>query len=283
MSLARSIGRNAALHGVGIMAQRLAGFVMLPLYTRRLSQADYGTIGLIDFTVGLVALIVGLNLADSLVRIYHDFDDERAKNAAIATTVIVNGCLALLAALLLSFASGPLGSIIFGAPVSPRLVTLAAATMALDAFAAPCFIFLRILDRTELFVGVSLSRLAIAVGTNVVWLGLLDGGITAYFASGVIAAAIQAAFLVAWTFRRVPFALSREPLKRLLAFSLPLVPASVCSLALHQSSRYFLGRFGALEVLGVFSVVASAAVDSSSSSSSGTTADAAGSSTTSST
>jgi O-antigen/teichoic acid export membrane protein len=77
---------------------------------------------------------------------------------------------------------------------------------------------------------------------------------TAYFASGAIASGVQCAVLCAWTFRRVPLRISRDALGRLLRFSLPLVPASVCSLVLHQSSRQVLGRAGELAALGVFSV-----------------------------
>ena len=55
MSVARSLGRHAAIYGAGVLLQRVAGFLMLPLYTRRLVKADYGLISIIDFTVGLVA------------------------------------------------------------------------------------------------------------------------------------------------------------------------------------------------------------------------------------
>jgi O-antigen/teichoic acid export membrane protein len=133
-------------------------------------------------------------------------------------------------------------------------VVLALATMALDAAATPSFTYLRLLDRSDLFVGFSLVRLVVAVGTNLVWLGVFHGGIKAYFAAGAIASLVQCALVCAWTFRRVPVAISRDALVRLLRFSLPLVPASACSLVLHQSSRQVLGRAGALEALGVFGV-----------------------------
>jgi O-antigen/teichoic acid export membrane protein len=254
VSLARSLGRHALVYGAGVMLQRVAGFVMLPLYSRRLTTADYGEIGVIDVTVGLVALVVGLNLAEALIRIYNEDETEDARRASVATTVLANGALALVATLVLCLAAKPLGPLIFGAPVRPRLVVLAAATMGLDAIAAPCFAYLRILLASRLFVLTSLARLTIAVVTNLVWLGWWKGGMTAYFASGAIASLAQAAFLLTWTFRRVPLTIAFGSLARLLRFSLPLVPASVCSLVLHQSSRWVLARFGAFEALGVFMV-----------------------------
>src|SRR5437870_5309750 len=48
LTLARSLGRHALVYGAGVMLQRVAGFLMLPLYTRRLDRADFGTIGTID-------------------------------------------------------------------------------------------------------------------------------------------------------------------------------------------------------------------------------------------
>jgi O-antigen/teichoic acid export membrane protein len=254
VNLATSLGRHAAIYGAGILLQRVAGFLMLPLYTRRLSQADYGLISIIDFTVGLVALVVGLNLAEALIRIYNEKDDESWRARSVATTVVANALLAGLGALVLSLGAGSLGPAIFGCPVPPHLVALAAATMALDAVATPCFTYLRLLDRSGTFVLVSLARLTIAVTINLVWLGGLRGGITAYFASNVVASLLQGAFLVGWTLRRVSLGFSREALAQLLRFSLPLVPASVCSLVLHRSSSWVLARFGAAEALGVFGV-----------------------------
>ncbi len=236
------------------MLQRLAAFVMLPLYTRRLVREDYGLISIIDFAVGLVALVVGLNLSEALIRIYNEKEDETWRRASVGTTVLVNGVLAAAGALLLSACAGSLGPLVFGCPVPPRLVALAAVTMALDAMATPCFTYLRLLDRSGTFVLVSLCRLVVAVSINLVWLGLLHGGITAYFASGVVASGCQCLFLAAWTFGRVPLTVSREALSQLLRFSLPLVPASICSLVLHRSSSWILARFGAIEALGVFGV-----------------------------
>jgi O-antigen/teichoic acid export membrane protein len=254
VSLARTLGRHAFVYGSGVLLQRVAGFLMLPLYTRRLERADYGLISIIDFTVGLVALVVGLNLSEALIRIYNEKEDADWQARTVGTTVIANGILAVAGAALLSFAAGSVGPLVFGTAVPERLVTLAAATMALDAMATPCFTYLRLLDRSGTFVLVSLGRLALAVGINVTWLGFLHGGITAYFASGVVASGAQCAVLVAWTFRRVPAGVSGAALRQLLRFSLPLVPASVCSLVLHRSSSWILARFGAREALGVFGV-----------------------------
>jgi O-antigen/teichoic acid export membrane protein len=253
-SLARSLGRSSVVYGAGVLLQRVAGFVMLPLYTRRLGREDYGLISIIDFTVGLVALVVGLNLSEALIRIYNEKDDESWRHGSVATTVTANAVLAVLGALVLSAGAASFAPLVFGASVPEELVVLAAVTMALDAVATPCFTYLRLLDRSGTFVLVSLGRLIVAVGLNVVWLGFLHGGIVAYFASGVVASALQALFLIAWTFRRVPFSLSRETLSQLLRFSLPLVPASVCSLVLHRSSSWVLAREGAVAALGVYGV-----------------------------
>lgn len=254
MDLARNLGRHALVYGAGITLQRIVGFVLLPLYTRRLTRADYGLMGLVDSAIGLIALLVGLNLAEALIRIYNEETDEEGRRRAVSTALLANATLAGAVALALALVAGPIGPALVGAPCPPTLVVLALATMALDAAATPSLTYLRLLDRSDLFVGAALVRLVVAVSINVVWLGLFHGGITAFFASGVVASAVQCALLTAWTLRRVRPRVSRDALARLLRFSLPLVPASLCSLVLHQSSKQVLGRFGALEALGIFGV-----------------------------
>jgi O-antigen/teichoic acid export membrane protein len=254
LRLARALSRHAFVYGAGITLQRAVGFLMLPLYTHRLTKADYGLMALIDSAVGLVALLVGLNLSEALIRIYNEEESEPGRRLTVATAVLTNALLAGFVALVLSLFAPTIGPELIGAPCPPHLVVLALTTMALDCAATPSFTYLRLLDRSGMFVGVSLARLVIAVTLNVVWLGFFHGGITAYFASGAIASGAQCLGICAWTFGRVPLRIGRAALVRLLKFSLPLVPASVCSLVLHQASRQVLGRAGALEALGVFGV-----------------------------
>ena len=52
----RRLGRDAALYSLGVILGRAVSFLMLPVYTRFLSPADYGVMQLLDLTVDVAAI-----------------------------------------------------------------------------------------------------------------------------------------------------------------------------------------------------------------------------------
>ena len=53
----RRLGRETLLYGLGFFLSRAVSFVMLPVYTRYLSTADYGVLQLLDMTTEVAAIL----------------------------------------------------------------------------------------------------------------------------------------------------------------------------------------------------------------------------------
>ena len=71
------------------MAGSLVGFIMLPVYTRYLTPADYGIIGLMIFTLSIIEGLFGARLAHALPRFYYEKESERAAYTAVSTAMLI--------------------------------------------------------------------------------------------------------------------------------------------------------------------------------------------------
>jgi O-antigen/teichoic acid export membrane protein len=66
----RRLGRETAIYGLGVLLGRAVSFLMLPVYTRFLTPADYGIIQLLDLTVDVAAIFFTAGASSGVQRFY---------------------------------------------------------------------------------------------------------------------------------------------------------------------------------------------------------------------
>ena len=77
----------------------VVNFLMLPVYTRFLSPADYGLVAVVTTVVSFVAAFMGLQMVNSISRLYFDYDGSdrvRYISTVYFGTLFVNVSLFLL-------------------------------------------------------------------------------------------------------------------------------------------------------------------------------------------
>lgn len=60
------VRHRTAAYGVGIVATKVLSFLLLPLYTRFLSPADYGVIQLVQIEFEVISVVAGARMAAGL-------------------------------------------------------------------------------------------------------------------------------------------------------------------------------------------------------------------------
>src|SRR5579884_3232113 len=89
--------RHAAVYSMATLLVQAGGFVLLPLYTRCLSPADYGileVLGRLAETVGTCLLFGGFRQA--LLTFYQQSDGEGERRRVVGTTLGLVACTCLL-------------------------------------------------------------------------------------------------------------------------------------------------------------------------------------------
>jgi O-antigen/teichoic acid export membrane protein len=80
MKPVKDILKHSSVYAVGQILSRFASILLLPLYTRCLSPADYGCVAILDLTAGILAILIGSGMASAVMRSHFDSDDEEYRS-----------------------------------------------------------------------------------------------------------------------------------------------------------------------------------------------------------
>lgn len=248
---AKGFARHASAYAIGNVARQLAGFVMLPIYTRFLSPADYGAVGLLTLALALLEPFFGARLAQAIPRFFFLERDERTKQSVIISALSLTTAVSAVTAAGIWILSEPASEILFGTPE----YALATAIFGLNMLTQPVeysgMTFIRMQQRSTLFLAVSLCKLGLQIALNLYLVVYLQLGVTGVILSGVIASGISGLGLTAYTLYYNPPRIDPRITWKMLVYSWPLWFAGLAGLYTGSSSRLFLRVFGSLDSVGL--------------------------------
>ncbi len=257
---------HATTYAIGNIARRLVGFAMLPIYTRYLSPADYGVIGLLTFALALFEPLFGARMGRAIPKFYFDSDDRRARRAVIWGVLGVTGAVSAVSMTALILLRGVGSQLLFG----DRNYGLCLGLFAVNLLSRPIedtgMVYIRLQGRSGLFLTVSMVKLALQVGLNLLLVVYLKDGVVGAILSGIVSSVAVGVALVGYVAAREPPALDFVITRRMLAFSWPLWLSGLAGLYVGSSGGVYLRVFhslsdvGRLELALRFATVASALV-----------------------
>lgn len=252
--LLRAFAGDALLYTVGAALGRCITLVSLLVLTRFLTVADYGLIDLVLVFVSLTTLSVCLEVTQGLAR---EFGEGRSRDAlircsstALYFTLAAGGTFFLAIMLFPTTFAG----VFLRGTEHADMMRLAGAM----AFASVVANFLQCQARWELrarlavqmallqtFAGVGLSV------ASVVWFDRGAEGVVGGQMAGLVISCIYGFIRLGGSFS---LDFDRVALRRMLQFSIPLVPSSISVFALQYVDRYCLEYLGGLDYVGTYGV-----------------------------
>jgi O-antigen/teichoic acid export membrane protein len=252
----RRLLTTGAAYQVADVVSKFIALALLPVYTRHLTRADYGTAELLVTTVILVSIVARLGIGEAFVRFHFlDADEDRRRVLARTATGVLLAVTTVLALLVAAFA-GPLSDALLG---SSQPDVMRATALGLWAFTnlELAYALLRVEERAKTFALTSLTNVALTVALTV-WLvvarkeGALGLVLGNYAASAVVLVGLW------WVLRdALGVGIGRISVRQLgpmLRFGLPTVPAEVSVFALFFIDRLWLYRFASPQEAGLYSL-----------------------------
>lgn len=252
----RKTAKHSAIYGFGTMLRRLTGLVMLPIYTRYLTPADYGVVELLSMAIEIVGILIGLRISQAMFRYYILADSIEDKHRIVSTvlfTVIVTSCFG---AGLLYFSAEPLSRLIFGTVDYVFEFQLFAFTLVTNAITAAGLSYLRAKQVPLLFVAINIASLIIQVGLNIYFVVMLEMHVTGVVYSALISGIIVSAGLSIYVLSQVGVHYSTAVAMTLIKFVAPLTLASIGAFYVAYADKYFLRLFGNLTDVGLYALAA---------------------------
>ena len=227
---------------------------MIPIYTQYLNPAEYGTIGVLDFTVSLVGGVVGLRISTAILYFFNAYDKKTDQRAVISTAMIGLFVLSSIIVGFICIFSTEISRIILKDSSLYYYFIIIFITMVFDLTIEPTLVYIRILDKSVLYTAISIVRLTMAVSLNIYFIVFLGYGVLGFLYSGIIVSFITFVFCCLWTFKDTGIRISIEIFKAIAVYSTPLIPASFCMTALHSADTYILSILAGVYSVGLYSL-----------------------------
>ncbi len=250
----KQLGRHTLVYTTGIIIGKVASFVMLPVYTRYLTPADYGVLELLEMTIDVIGMVAGAGIVAGVFKFYYAEDDPAARQSIISTAALGVVALALVTSLAgLAFAP-QLSTLILGAKANPLYLRLYFLLYFLQILEYVPFLLIRAENRSVLFVAVNSAKLMVMLSLNILFVVYFRMGIVGVLESSIIASAFVGIGLTWYLFRRVGIEFSKEKYQQMLKFGTPVIPWWLANFVLVFSDRYFLNYYVDTASVGIYSL-----------------------------
>lgn len=246
--------KNSILYSIGEILPRAVSLLLLPIYTRYLSPADYGIISYTHTVVVFLFVLGAFALNSYALRFYFIHEDDEERNTLLGTVQLfiltLNVVFIVLAFLLMP-------SIInrydIQIPWNPYF-RLAFIINFLDCLSIVPMVIYRVRQDAVKFVIVGLSKTFLVVILTLYLVVFLKRGVLGSFQAQLyVYLPYTLVYLyIMRKYARLSFNFSY--IKEGLKFSAPLIPGSICFLLLSVSDRVILERYVDIGELGIYNV-----------------------------
>lgn len=246
--------KKSGLYGLAVVARRLLGTAMVPLYTRFMTRTDYGIMDLLDVSFYLVTLLFGLRRAESLLYLYKKAPDEEGRRQAVSTSMVGSLVMGIVLAGAGWLVATPMSQFVLGSGQYRNLVILSFVTCLFIFPIESGMAFIRAEGRVDAYTRLSLYRLVSAAGLNVALLVFTPMRVEAFLWSNLITAGAQGIYLTWYCLRYSGIHFTWLNFRRDAAYGFPLAIHGLSMMVIHFGDRYFLRTSVSLGDIGIYSL-----------------------------
>jgi len=246
--------KHSIIYSVGNAANKLVGFILLPLYTSTFSVAIYGVLALFDTISDFLLTFSSFGIVEALKRWYWDKNAE-GKQRSMFFTVIMFTMISVIFFLVICYLLlGKYSLEIFDVTISNRTVLLFLGSVLTNVLLQRMLILLRIQQKAMQNMIFNIVKLVFVLSSTVFFIVALDWGMDSVFISRLIGQSITLLFLLPLFIRNCEIKLEFSLLKDMLAYSWPLALSASLGLILTLSDKWLLRGMAGLDVVGNYAL-----------------------------
>lgn len=215
-----NLAKNTVLFAIGNLGSKLLQIFLVPFYTRVMTDAEYGTVDVMQSIVSLLLPIVSLTIYESVFR--YAMEQDYDKGAVLSTGLVVTAIGAIVMC-----AVGGVASAFY----QPVYIWLVIANTVANALRTLLSQYTRAVGKTGLFSVDNILMTFMVLVLNILFIAVFNLGIVGYMLGYTFANVLSTLFLAITLgkFFVIDHRRINRPLtKELLIFSVPLIPNAVC-------------------------------------------------------
>jgi O-antigen/teichoic acid export membrane protein len=248
------LAQHSAIYGLGGLVSRFVALLLLPLYTRYLTPADYGAVETLVALAAILATILRLGIASAFFRFYFDSTDRAHRLRVVRTSFWFTMTMATLGLVVGLALAGQISEWLFDTNDRATLVRMAFVLLWAQMNFEQMTALFRVEERAVAFTAATLANLVITVTATIVFVVVLDWGATGVIAGNFTGTLAVYAALLVYRHEQLGLTLDRPLLRRMNRFGLPLVPSMLALWMLNFGDRFFILKLADASEVGVYSI-----------------------------
>jgi O-antigen/teichoic acid export membrane protein len=248
------LARHSAIYGLGGLVSRILAVLLLPLYTRYLTTADYGAIETLVALTAVLAILLRLGTQSAFFRFYFDSKEPEDRLVVVRTAFWFTMTSATVGLILGLLFAAPISHLLFGSGDRTDLVRAAIVGLWAQMNYAQLTSLFRVEQRSVAFVIASLVNVVVTIGATVLLVVVFHEGALGVLVGNFTGTFVVYFALVAYRREQLGLHFDWELFKRMEHFGLPLVPSGVALWAINFVDRLFLVKMRGTAETGLYSI-----------------------------
>ncbi len=240
------------IYSIGSILEKALSFFFIPLYTTYLGTSDYGIVGLMSITIGLISKFITPPITSGFVRHYYAPDYKDKKGLLLYNSFILLSIQSVVLAMLFYLFRSVISDVVLGSRELIYLVQVYALILLLNPLSQFLLTFLRQIEKAKLFIFISWARFLVSAGVILTGLIYLKIGVLALIYGNLIGIIITIVFIlpVFWKYSipKISLSVLGPPLK----YGYPLILSGFSMLLIGSGDRYVLKIFSSLSNVGLY-------------------------------
>src|ERR671933_1163273 len=246
--------RHSAIYGLGSIVARILGVLLLPLYTRYLTPADYGLIETLVALSAVLAALVAQGMKSAFFRFYFDSAEEARRLLVVRTAFWYVMAAATFVLALGAALAQPISWLLFGTDDHAWLVVAAFVGLWAAMNYEQMTSLFRVEQRSTAYVAATLANVAVTIAATVLLVVVFDKGPIGVIVGNFTGTLIVYAALLVHARRRLGLQFDRPLYRAMNRFGLPLVPSALALWLTNFSDRFFLVKLADPHEVGLYSI-----------------------------
>lgn len=250
----KTLFRDSLLYSTSSILARGMSFITVPLFTRVLTPTDYGALDLLSYVILLGPLILGLSLDQAVARFYIDTEDVFEKKK-IASTVILHYTIIIFALVLLLLPTAPwFSSIWLQNQVDLSTIIIVFICMYIRSLYYAANNQLKWMFLSKKFTICNVGYVIVSTCASLYFVVILHMGVKGVFLGQILGGIIFTILSLYYGRGAYAFIFDWQIYKKLIAYSGPLVPASISFFLMQYVDRFALKELTSLRDVGIYGI-----------------------------
>lgn len=256
LKILKSSVRDTAIYSIGTFASRLAGFILVPIYTNTdyLREEDYGVLNLIEANLQVIISVFGLGLSYAYERWYWDKEHINKRRPIFFSVVVVTVVIVLLLICSLFPFSHAFAEMLFEHASYSDIFQLMIINAGLEIIAQTPNSLIRLSERPGLYTIANMGKLLISILFTVLFVVQLRMGLHGVYYAQLLGIAGYFLILSKFIYDHLEARFEWKAVTEMIRFRFPFLLPIIAWNVINFNDRFVLSSTTGLVDAGIYSL-----------------------------